>query len=239
MSTREERLELRMQKDASYKRPNQPAIAAAVAHIARAASMRGKMAAAPGKAPARFALPGGGAGGGGGGGGGGSGGGGVGRGHHHPRPRTFQPRRSSTCSNYKTNAVVGNSLSGGVEVLGGDDEGDGGDRDDGDGYDDDVFRSTTSPVPPTPTVTASAATMSAKPSSANLQATSANHAPTMRTREELLMLQEIREKAREQERLEREREQERMDREDLVPDSKKAPQVRPAERQTTLYAAPH
>ncbi len=37
--------------------------------------------------------------------------------------------------------------------------------------------------------------------------------------------QEMREQAREQERQERQREQERLDREELVPDSKKAPQV--------------
>ena len=35
----------------------------------------------------------------------------------------------------------------------------------------------------------------------------------------------MREQAREQERQERQREQERLDREELVPDSKKAPQV--------------
>ncbi len=43
---------------------------------------------------------------------------------------------------------------------------------------------------------------------------------------ELLLLQEKRERAREQERKEREKEKERLDREELIPDSKKAPQVR-------------
>lgn len=42
-----------------------------------------------------------------------------------------------------------------------------------------------------------------------------------------VLMQERREMARQQERMERQREQERMDREELIPDSKKAPQVGP------------
>ena len=44
--------------------------------------------------------------------------------------------------------------------------------------------------------------------------------------EEQRLLEERRERAREMERLDRQREQERIDREELIPDSKKAPQVR-------------
>jgi len=47
---------------------------------------------------------------------------------------------------------------------------------------------------------------------------------------ELLRLQECRERAREEERQERQRHQERVDRQELIPDSKKAPQVRQGAR---------
>ncbi len=186
MSTREERLELRMQKDASYKRPNQPAIAMAVAHIARAASMRGKMQSqGPGrKHPSTTS---------------GSGGGGGGGGQLVWGPQRQQPRRSSSCS-YRLN----NSLSEAAAAA----------------ADDDVFVRSASPHPLPPGNKLSTA--------AETTPNVSNHRPLLpgpRTREELLKLQEIREKAREQERLEREREQDRLDREELVPDSKKAPQV--------------
>lgn len=83
-----------------------------------------------------------------------------------------------------------------------------------------------------------------EPRSASLSATSSTLAYTHRPSEngglgDLFLLQQKREKAREQERQERQREQERLDRDrdnepNLIPDSKKAPQVGTCFNETTV-----
>lgn len=144
MSTREERLELRLKGQVHYERPQARGIASAVAHIARAASMANR---ATGGDPATGVV----------------------------KKRKSSRRRPNN---------LGGSL---ADSDGAADEG--GDN------------------------------------SEAVAAASGNHVGPLSPRDELIRLQERRERARELERLERQLEQDRLDREELVPDSKKAPQV--------------